>query len=136
MQLIKKKTPVEPLKGERILEGNEPMDEEEWFKKLESIEETKLDQGKKCSAEFFFFPLIFITIFGDDFKVLFLTKSQDRYLDYVLISIIGIFFLEMVFKGIVQRKKYILASIFLIDFVSTCSIVLDLSPISRKIAEM
>jgi hypothetical protein len=44
--------------------------------------------------------IIFVSIFGDDIRMLFLTKKQDRVFDYIIITLMAIFLLEALYMAI------------------------------------
>lgn len=79
------------------------------------------------------YSIIFISIFGDDLRMLFLTKKQDKYFDYLLIALMAIFLLEALYRMIVEGHSYICSPDFAMDLVATASILLDLSYITSRL---
>jgi hypothetical protein len=65
--------------------------------------------------------------------MLFMSKKQDKYFDYVLIGLMGIFLLEAIYRMIVDGKAYILSGMFYMDIIATGSILLDLSFITNSL---
>ena len=65
--------------------------------------------------------------------MIFLTKKQDKYFDYVLMLLMLIFLLEALYRIIVEGRKYYCSSAFAMDLVATSSILLDLSYITGKL---
>lgn len=75
----------------------------------------------------------FITIFalfGDDFKYLVLPKTLDFYFDLLTLFAMAAFFIEMVLSYHC-KPSYRCSFFFLLDLVSTLSMVLDLSYVSE-----
>lgn len=100
----------------------------------EAIEEDG-PQNKGDSKYFtiFLYTIIFLSIFGDDLRMLFFTKKQDKYFDYVLIGLMVLFLLEALYRMIKDGQKYICSSAFAMDLIATSSILLDLSYITNKL---
>lgn len=90
---------------------------------------------KKDSTFFtvFLYTIIFISIFGDDLRMMFLTKKQDKYFDYLLVVLMAIFLLDTLYRIIVYGKAYIFSTAFVMDIIATASILLDLSYITSKL---
>lgn len=66
---------------------------------------------------------IFI-IFADDIRVLALNKYQDDAFDYVQLTIMAIFFVELVLSSL-SIPNYLFGFFFWNDLLSTASILMD-----------
>lgn len=63
-------------------------------------------------------------MFADDIRVLGFEKAQDIYFDYIQLTIMGIFFLEIFFSSL-SMEGYVLSFFFWLDVLSSVSILMD-----------
>lgn len=63
-------------------------------------------------------------MFADDFRVLALNKYQDEAFDYVQLTMMGLFLIELILSSI-SIEGYLLSFFFWLDLLSTGSILMD-----------
>jgi hypothetical protein len=77
--------------------------------------------------------IIMISIFGDDLRGVFLKKAQDAYVDYFFFLLMLLFSLEILSNILIKRLSYVLSFLFFFDFISTISMILDISMFSEGV---
>ena len=89
----------------------------------------KILESFKFNAIINFF--IIFALFGDDFKILALPKASDNYIDAINIFCMILFITEILLTLYV-KNDYFNSFFFWLDFLSTLTLVLDLSWISTQ----
>lgn len=77
--------------------------------------------------------IIMISIFGDDLRGVFLKKAQDVFVDYFFFLLMLLFSLEILSNVLIKRLSYVLSFLFFFDFISTISMILDISMFSEGV---
>ncbi len=82
------------------------------------------------------FTLMLITLyslFGDDIRNGFTSKSSDRFFDQLMMICLAIFSLEVIVASIFQ-EDYFLGFYFWLDVVATLSIITDINWVFQKVS--
>jgi hypothetical protein len=74
--------------------------------------------------------IIFLSIFGDDIRMIVLPKSADIYIDSLMIFISSVFIFEMFTQVIFLGCGYLRTTMFFLDLLATLSMALDMAFIS------
>lgn len=74
--------------------------------------------------------VIFLSIFGDDLRMIFLPKAADIYVDSLMIFISSVFVFEIMTQFIFLGFEYLFSMMFILDLLATLSMGLDMAFIS------